>query len=150
MRKHKPESFIATRKDSQWNLGRCPKNLQGSSPLTHNRAPPEPALLRAQEREMPLSFWKSVIRRTFVKRLSRHNGAPAPLFHDPPDNAPAPGYIRIFPVVLFPYLFFYCPLLLDLFTESAKDVGACGKVQLNVNAFFVCALSYFICMDSSQ
>lgn len=52
MRKYKPENFIAARKDSQWNLGRCPKNLQGTSPLTHNRAPPEPALPGAQEREM--------------------------------------------------------------------------------------------------
>lgn len=33
-------------------LGRCPKNLQGTSPLTHDRAPPEPALLGAQERKM--------------------------------------------------------------------------------------------------
>lgn len=39
-------------------LGRCPKNLQGTSPLTHNRALPEPALPEAEGRELFPSFWE--------------------------------------------------------------------------------------------
>ena len=115
--------------------GHRSENLQGTSPLTHNWAPPEPALLEHKKGKCTLSFWKSVIRRTFVKRLSRHKGAPAPLFHDPPDNALAPGCIHIFPVILFSYSFINCPLLFDLFAEPTKDICACGKVQLNINAF---------------
>ena len=31
-------------------LGLCPKNLQGTRPLTHNRAQPEPVLAGRQEK----------------------------------------------------------------------------------------------------
>lgn len=39
---------------------------------------------------MSLSLFKRVIRESYVKRLSRHNGTHVPLFHGSPDNDSAP------------------------------------------------------------
>jgi len=41
---------------SPGGLGRCPKNLQGASPLTHFRALPEPILAGGQEKKQLLLF----------------------------------------------------------------------------------------------
>ena len=54
-------------------LGRCPKNPQGTSPLTHFRALPEPILAGRQERGAVAPFlldW--IIRELYVNKLSRH------------------------------------------------------------------------------
>lgn len=54
-------------------LGLCPKNLQGTSPLTHFRALPEPALAEGQEKGAVAPFLLDrIIREPYVKELSRH------------------------------------------------------------------------------
>ena len=53
---------------------------------------PEPVLAGGRERESLLPFPQGrMIREPCVKRLSRHNGAPAPLFHGPLDTGSAPA-----------------------------------------------------------
>ena len=55
------------------SLGRCPENPQGTSPLTLNRALPEPVLAGRQERGTVVPFLqKRIIREPYVNRLSRH------------------------------------------------------------------------------
>ena len=75
-------------------LGRCPKNLQGTCPLTHYRALPEPVLAGWQEKGAVAPFLLNrIIREPYVNRLSRHILAlRAPVFHDPVDNGSAPVY----------------------------------------------------------
>ena len=54
-------------------LGRCPKNPQGTSPLTHDRALPEPVLAGRQEKGAEHPFLLNrIIRELYVNRLSRH------------------------------------------------------------------------------
>ena len=54
-------------------LGRCPKNPQGTSPLTHFRALPEPILAGRQEKGAVAPFLLNrVIRELYINRLSRH------------------------------------------------------------------------------
>ena len=54
-------------------LGRCPKNPQGTSPLTHYRALPEPILAGRQEKGAVAPFLPDrIIRELYVNRLSRH------------------------------------------------------------------------------
>ena len=54
-------------------LGRCPKNPQGTSPLTHYRALPEPILAGRQEKGAVAPFLLDrIIRELYVNRLSRH------------------------------------------------------------------------------
>ena len=53
--------------------GRCPKNPQGTSPLTHFRALPEPILAGRQEKGAVAPFLLDrMIRELYVNRLSRH------------------------------------------------------------------------------
>ena len=53
--------------------GRCPKNPQGTSPLTHFRALPEPILAGRQEKGAVAPFLLNrIIRELYVNRLSRH------------------------------------------------------------------------------
>lgn len=53
--------------------GRCPENLQGTSPLTHFRALPESILAGRQEKGAVAPFLLNrIIRELFVNRLSRH------------------------------------------------------------------------------
>ena len=53
--------------------GRCPKNPQGTSPLTHFRALPEPILAGRQEKGAVAPFLLNRrIRELYVNRLSRH------------------------------------------------------------------------------
>ena len=54
-------------------LGLCPKNLQGTCPLTHYRALPEPVLAGRQEKGAGAPFLLDrIIREPYVNRLSRH------------------------------------------------------------------------------
>ena len=54
-------------------LGRCPKNPQGTSPLTHFRALPKPILAGRQEKGAVAPFLLDrIIRELYVNRLSRH------------------------------------------------------------------------------
>ena len=54
-------------------LGRCPKNPQGTSPLTHYRALPDPILAGRQEKGAVAPFLLDrIIRELYVNRLSRH------------------------------------------------------------------------------
>ena len=54
-------------------LGRCPKNPQGTSPLTHFRALPEPILAGRQEKGAATPFLLDrIIRELYVNRLSLH------------------------------------------------------------------------------
>jgi len=54
-------------------LGRCPKNPQRTSPLTHYQALPEPILAGRQEKgAVPLFCKNRIIREPYVNRLSRH------------------------------------------------------------------------------
>ena len=54
-------------------LGHCPKNLQGTSPLTQYRALPEPILAGRQEKGAVAPFLLDrIIRELYVNRLSRH------------------------------------------------------------------------------
>ena len=53
--------------------GRCPKNPQGTGPLTHFRALPEPILTGRQEKGAVAPFLLDrIIRELYVNRLSRH------------------------------------------------------------------------------
>ena len=53
--------------------GRCPENPQGTSPLTHYRALPEPVLAGRQEKGALAPFLLNrIIREPYVNRLSRH------------------------------------------------------------------------------
>jgi len=53
--------------------GLCPKNPQGTRPLTHFRALPEPALAGWQEKGAVAPFlFNRMIRELYVNRLSRH------------------------------------------------------------------------------
>ena len=53
--------------------GRCPENPQGTSPLTHYRALPEPVLAGRQEKGALAPFLPNrIIREPYVNRLSRH------------------------------------------------------------------------------
>ena len=53
--------------------GRCPKNLQGTSPLTQYRALPEPILAGRQEKGTVAPFLLNrIIRELYVNKLSRH------------------------------------------------------------------------------
>ena len=71
--------------------GRCPKNLQGTGPLTPFLGAAQTRPCRKQEKGAAAPFPdKRIIRGPYVKGLSRHNGAPAPLCHGPLDNSPAP------------------------------------------------------------
>lgn len=54
-------------------LGLCPKNPQGTCPLTHFRALPEPVLAGRQEKGAVALFCRNrIIRELYVNRLSRH------------------------------------------------------------------------------
>ena len=54
-------------------LGRCPKNPQGTSSLTHYRALPDPILAGRQEKGAVAPFLLDrIIREIYVNRLSRH------------------------------------------------------------------------------
>ena len=54
-------------------LGHCPKNLQGTSPLTQYRALPEPLLAGRQEKGAVVPFLLDrIIRELYVNKLSRH------------------------------------------------------------------------------
>ena len=54
-------------------LGRCPKKPQGTSPLTQQRALPEPVLAERQEKGAVAPFLLDrIIRELYVNRLSRH------------------------------------------------------------------------------
>ena len=54
-------------------LGLCPKNLQGTCPLTHYRALPELVLAGRQEKGAGAPFLLDrIIREPYVNRLSRH------------------------------------------------------------------------------
>ena len=54
-------------------LGRCPKNPQGTHPLTQFRALPEPILAGRQEKGAAAPFLTDrIIREPYVNRLSRH------------------------------------------------------------------------------
>ena len=54
-------------------LERCPKNLQGTGPLTHYRALPEPVLAGRQEKGAIAPFLLDrIVRELYVNRLSRH------------------------------------------------------------------------------
>ena len=72
---------------SSGGSGRCPKNPQGTSPLTHLRALPEPVLAGWQEKGAVAPFLLNrIIRVPYVNRLSRHILALcAPVFHGPVD-----------------------------------------------------------------
>ena len=53
--------------------GRCPENPQGTNPLTHDRALPEPILAGRQEKGAVAPFLQNrIIRELYVNRLSRH------------------------------------------------------------------------------
>ena len=53
--------------------GRCPENPQGTCPLTHYRALPEPILAGRQEKGAVAPFLQNrIIRELYVNRLSRH------------------------------------------------------------------------------
>ena len=54
-------------------LGRCPKNPQGTCPLTHYRALPEPVLAGRQKKGAVAPFLLDrIVRELYVNRLSRH------------------------------------------------------------------------------
>ncbi len=67
--------------------GLCPKNPQGTCPLTHYRALPEPVLAGRQEKGAVAPFpLNRIIREPYVKRLSRHIlTLRVPVFHGPLD-----------------------------------------------------------------
>ena len=69
-------SFLLGKKISlsaESGLGRCPKNPQGTSPLTQYRALPEPVLAGRQEKGATAPFpLDRIIREPYVNRLSRH------------------------------------------------------------------------------
>lgn len=73
------------------NSGLCPKNPQGTSPLTHFRALPEPVLVGKQEKGAVVPFlYNRMIREPYVKRLSRHIFTLCvPVFHGSLDNGSA-------------------------------------------------------------
>ena len=79
---------------SSGGSGRCPKNPQGTSPLTYIRALPEPVLAGRQKKGAVAPFLLNrIIREPYVNRLSRHILALcAPVFHGPVDNGSAPVY----------------------------------------------------------
>ena len=53
--------------------GRCPENLQGTSPLTYFRALPGPILAGRQEKGAVAPFLLNrIIRELYVNKLSRH------------------------------------------------------------------------------
>lgn len=53
--------------------GRCPENPQGTRPLTHYRALPEPVLAGRQEKGAVAPFLLDrIIRELYVNKLSRH------------------------------------------------------------------------------
>ena len=55
------------------SLGRCPKNPQGTYPLTHSRALPEPILAGRQEKGAVAPFLLDrMIHEPYVNKLSRH------------------------------------------------------------------------------
>ena len=61
-------------------LGRCPKYPQGTRPLTHFQALPEPVLAGRQEKGAVAPFlFDRIIREPYVKQLSRHILAPTAL-----------------------------------------------------------------------
>lgn len=63
---------IDTKKLSE-GLERCPKNPQGTSPLTQYRALPEPVLAGRQEKGAIAPFLlERMLREPYVNRLSRH------------------------------------------------------------------------------
>lgn len=103
-------------KASSGGLGRCPKNLQGTSPLTHNRALPEPALPGAEGREELPSF------------LEKRS----------PDNAPAPWRVCVSTGDIFPYQRFYCPLygripVVFILLYPGQNILVCLIVQLQLD-----------------
>ena len=54
-------------------LGRCPKNPQGTSPLTQYRALPESVLAERQEKGAIAPFLlERMLREPYVNRFSRH------------------------------------------------------------------------------
>ena len=58
---------------SSGGSGRCPKNPQGTSPLTYLRALPEPVLAERQEKGAVAPFLLDrIVRELYVNRLSRH------------------------------------------------------------------------------
>ena len=61
-------------------LGLCPKYPQGTRPLTHFQALPEPVLAGRQEKGAVAPFlFDRIIREPYVKQLSRHILAPTAL-----------------------------------------------------------------------
>ncbi len=78
--------------------GRCPENPQGTRPLTHYRALPEPILAGRQEKGAVAPFLQTrIIRELYVNRLSWHilPAAPVPVFHGSIDNSSAPVLRRL-------------------------------------------------------
>ena len=71
IKNQKRTRFVLAR--SSGGLGRCPKNPQGTSPLTHFRALPGPVLAGRQEKGAVATFLQHrIIRELYVNRLSRH------------------------------------------------------------------------------
>jgi hypothetical protein len=61
-------------------LGLCPKYPQGTRPLTHFQALPEPVLAGRQEKGAVAPFlFDRIIREPYVKQLSRYILAPTAL-----------------------------------------------------------------------
>ena len=75
------------------DLGALPQTLQGTSPLTHYRALPEPVLAGRQEKGAAAPFLlkqdnpRTLCQETFAA-YPRASGAV--VFHDSPDNGSAP------------------------------------------------------------
>ena len=77
-------------------LGRCPKNPQGTSPLTQYRALPEPVLAGMQEKGALAPFLlermlRELMSIDFRGISSQPAVPPAPVFHGSIDNSSAPA-----------------------------------------------------------
>ena len=119
------------------SFGRRPKNLQGTCPLTHYRALPEPVLAGRQEKSALAPFLLNrIIREPYVKRLSRHILAlRAPVFHGPPDNGSAP------------FMHFSVSGDLELSVDQGRSAVAIFRAYCQrLPAFLLCSGLYSCCV----
>ena len=84
---------IDTEKLSE-DLGRCPKNLQGTRPLTHFAGAARTVLTGSRPASTLADLMYRIIREPYVKGLSRHilTGFAGSVFHGSLDNGSAPAY----------------------------------------------------------
>ena len=102
-----------------WGVAPNPTRDQSLDPLSGPC--PDPSPLEAGKRvQQPLFPGNRMFRGPYVKGLSRHNGAPAPLFHGSIDNGSAPLLLYTLPLSM--RMFRYLP---SFFLFSLKSVFFC-------------------------